>query len=171
VADGVILGGGATTAAVLAGLEHVERGARAAGRNVGEVAVVLWQPFCAAGDEGAARVAVKAYVARAVIGALAIELPRSARRTVERIREAYDYGQHMARDASFHELVPDELVGDFAIAGSLEACRSRIEALARLPVAQLAVVPYTAEGASRAQMLSTFVDLARVSARPRPEPG
>ena len=97
VADGVIVLVGVQPDRVRRALERVHAGARAAGRDPGGLDVVLWVPCAVSGDEGEARDAVKAHVARAVNRPLPFELDDAERRVVAEIRGAYDYARHMDR--------------------------------------------------------------------------
>ena len=56
-------------------------------------------------------------------------IDEKAQRVVAEIRRAYNYYQHMEPQASQAQVIPDWLVGHFAIAGPPVECRSRVEAL------------------------------------------
>ena len=64
-------------------------------------------------------------------------------------------------EAPYGDLVPDELIDQFAIAGSPDECRLRVQEIAGSGVDQLAVVPFGPSGQDRATVFSDFMALAR----------
>jgi 5,10-methylenetetrahydromethanopterin reductase len=91
--------------------------------------VTFWVPFAVAEDPAEAREDVKSYVARSLRHPLPAELTPLERETAERVREAYAYGQHLAPGAKHARLVPDEIVEDWAVAGTPAECREQLERL------------------------------------------
>jgi 5,10-methylenetetrahydromethanopterin reductase len=80
---------------------------------------------------------------------------------VRRLKDAYDYYRHLEAEAPYGDLVPDELVDQFAIAGNPDECRLRVREIAASGIDQLAVVPFCPFGQDRATMFSDFMALAR----------
>jgi 5,10-methylenetetrahydromethanopterin reductase len=156
VADGVILLVGIQPDRVRRALDVVRAGARAAGRDPGALDLVLWVPCAVSGDEGEARLAVKAHVARAVNRPLPFELDEAERRVVAGIREAYDYAQHMDRASAQARVVPAWLVDRFAIAGGPAACRAALDGLRDTGIRQLAIIPYGPGPGGRAATMRAF---------------
>lgn len=153
VADGVVACVGVDRRLIDAALAHVATGAREAGRSTDDIRVVLWTAV-AIEDEGvAARDLVRAFTASVVIPPLVGELDQAELEAVDAIRARYDYEEHMRTDAEHRELVPDALVRQFAVAGTVDECREQIEPIFAYPIDQLSVVPFVAPGGSRANLM------------------
>lgn len=155
VADGVIMMVGVAESMVRAAIERVHAGAVAAGRDPLQIDLVLWTA-CAVSDRAPerARAAVRANVARASIRKLPLALPPAQAAIVDRIRAAYDYAFHSDPRAPHGELVPDELVDDFAVAGTSEECAERLRVLAKLPLSALALALPDADFDDRGTVLA-----------------
>lgn len=157
VADGVILMNGVSEPRLSAAIDVVRTAADAAGRDPAEVRVVVWTACVAADDERAAIDAVKYNVARAVLRAMPGEPDERVTSTAARLRARYDYDEHGRPDAGFAELVPDELVPLFALAGSPADVRRRIRELAALDVAELALaIPHVPSVAARESIVASI---------------
>ncbi|MGI8607050.1 MAG: LLM class flavin-dependent oxidoreductase [Gaiellaceae bacterium] len=91
--------------------------------------LTFWVPFAVADESAPAREAVKSYVARSLRHPLPAELTPLEQEAAERIRASYSYEQHLAPDADHARLVPDEIVADWAIAGTPDDCRKQLERL------------------------------------------
>ncbi|MGH7846349.1 MAG: LLM class flavin-dependent oxidoreductase [Candidatus Binatia bacterium] len=126
IADGVIILVGIADDYIRQALERIRAGAHSAGRDFKEIDLVLWVP-CAASDKLPAREAVKAHVARAVAHPLPFVLDEKEKRVLDEIRKAYNYYQHMERQASQAQVIPDWLVDKFAIAGTAKECRAQVQ--------------------------------------------
>ncbi len=103
--------------------------------------VVWWVPIAAAEDPAQARADVKSYVARSLRHPLPAELTDVERETAERIRASYEYGQHLAPGAAHAEHVPDEIVADWAVAGTPGECRDQLRRLDLRPGERIGLVP------------------------------
>lgn len=102
--------------------------------------VVWWVPIAVADDPADAREDVKPYVARSLRHPLPAELTPVEREAAEKIRASYEYGRHLAPGAHA-DLVPDEIVADWAVAGTADECRERLAALALSPGERVGLVP------------------------------
>jgi 5,10-methylenetetrahydromethanopterin reductase len=155
VADGVIIMVGVAEPMVRAAIERIHAGAAAAGRDPATIDLVLWTA-CAVSDRApeAARAAVRANVARASIRKLPLSLSPTHSVVVERIRGAYDYAYHSNPRAPHADLVPDTLVGDFAVAGTSEECADRLRLLTKLPLSAIALALPAADFDDRGTMLA-----------------
>ncbi len=159
IADGVIMLVGTTPRQVRKAIDRVDAGAQAAGRNVRDLQLVLWVP-CAVSGTRPARDAVKAHVARVVAHPLPFALDPEEERVLGDIRRAYDYYQHMEQGAAQAKVIPDWLVDRFAIAGTVQECRTRIEALRDTGISQVAIIPYGVGGDGRDATLRGFAEAA-----------
>lgn len=158
VADGVILLVGTDPAMVRAALTEVDAGAQAVGRSRADLHVILWAPVAIEDDAAIALDQVRAHVARTVLRPIDVELTADEQAAVERIREQYDYYAHMVPGSPHAQLVTDDLVRRFALAGTTEECRAQANALAEAGVDQLAMVPFPGHDSLPA-LLERFVDL------------
>ena len=145
LADIVMLQVGTHPSAVGWAIEHVHAGARDAGRDPMDVDISLlcgmwvshdqrealdktrWSAACAANhlDNVARRVPDHG-------------MPEELTRIVAVRRDHYDYYEgHLDSSAEHTEYLTDEMIGDFAIAGSADHCLARIRELRELGVAEI----------------------------------
>jgi 5,10-methylenetetrahydromethanopterin reductase len=106
--------------------------------------VVWWLPVAAADDPAQAREDVKAYVARSLRHPLPAQLTPVEREAADQIRASYDYRRHLEPGA-FAGLVPDEILADWAVAGTPAACREQLERLELEPGERIGLVPMGSE--------------------------
>jgi 5,10-methylenetetrahydromethanopterin reductase len=155
LADGVIMMVGIRPAMVRAAIAHVHAGAGRAGRDPAAVRLVLWTACLVSDDSpGAAVEAVKANVARAVLRRLPLAVEGLESTGLAAIRAAYDYARHSDPEAPHARLVPDRLVGDFAIAGATERCARQLACLAGLGLHEIALAVPDAGFDDRAALLA-----------------
>jgi 5,10-methylenetetrahydromethanopterin reductase len=155
IADGIIVLVGVADEYIAHAREKIAAGARAAGRKLDDINLVLWVP-CAVSDKAAAKDAVKAHVARVVAHPLPYVLDPKEQKVLEEIRKTYDYYHHMDQQANHADVIPDWLVDKFAIAGTVDQCRAQIERIKKTGIQQIAIIPYSAPGGSREETLRGF---------------
>ena len=155
IADGIIVLVGVADEYIAHARERIAAGAKAAGRKVEDVNLVLWVP-CAVSDTAPAKDAVKAHVARVVAHPLPYVLDPTEQKVLEEIRKTYDYYHHMDQQANHAEVIPDWLVDKFAIAGSVAECRAQIERIKKTGIQQIAIIPYSPPGGSREESIRGF---------------
>ena len=155
IADGIIVLVGVADEYIAHARERIAAGAKAAGRKVEDVNLVLWVP-CAVSDTAPAKDAVKAHVARVVAHPLPYVLDPTEQKVLEEIRKTYDYYHHMDQQANHAEVIPDWLVDKFAIAGSVAECRAQIERIKKSGIQQIAIIPYSPPGGSREETIRGF---------------
>ena len=161
IADGVIMLVGIDPVFIQAGINAVEKGLRASERQRADFEVVLWTPTAILEDGAAARALVKAHVARILIRPLPAEFDLDVTRDVEKIRESYNYYQHMRTDATHRNYVPDSLVPSFALAGDPNECARQLNRIVNSGIDQIAIVPYVPQGADRGTVLRSFAQLTQ----------
>jgi 5,10-methylenetetrahydromethanopterin reductase len=164
IADGVILLVGTNPVFIDAGVANIEKGARAAGRSLDDIDIVLWTPTAVLAEGDEARQLVKSHVARVAMHPLPAQLDADAMAAIEQVRAAYDYRKHMSSAADHSELVPDSLVEHFAIAGTAEECAEQIRRISATAVNEIAVVPYVPAGQGRESAIHAFSEAAAVAA-------
>ena len=154
LADGVIILVGVDPPRVRQAIQTIEAGARAAGRRLADIDLVLWAP-CAVADSGA-RDVVKAHVARVLAHPLPFAISPEEAKVLDDIRRAYDYYQHMAPGASQAMVVPDWLVDKFAVAGTPAEIQAGVDRVRDTGIKQVAIIPYGAGGGDREATLRRF---------------
>jgi 5,10-methylenetetrahydromethanopterin reductase len=159
VADGVILLVGVDPVAVRAAIQQISASASAAGRRPEDIHVVLWAPVAIDADAGAARDRVRAHVARTLLRPVAVDLTADEQAAVQAIRDHYDYAAHMVPGSAHARLVPDQLVGRFAIAGTAEDCREQLDALTGAGVGEIAAIPFPRPDEPVERLLERFAAL------------
>jgi 5,10-methylenetetrahydromethanopterin reductase len=155
IADGIIVLVGVADDYLRQAKERIEAGAKAAGRKLGDINLVLWVP-CAVSDKSPAKDAVKAHVARVVAHPQPYVLDEKEQEVLADIRKTYDYYHHMEQEADHAEVIPDWLVDKFAIAGTVVECRTQVERIKKSGIQQIAIIPYGATGEDRADTLRGF---------------
>jgi len=155
IADGIIVLVGVADEYIAHAKEKIAEGARAAGRKLEDIDLVLWVP-CAVSDKAPAKDAVKAHVARVVAHPLPYVLDPNEQKVLEEIRKTYDYYHHMDQEANHAEVIPDWLVDKFAIAGTVDQCRTQVKRIKKSGIQQIAIILYSAFGGSREEMLRGF---------------
>ncbi|WP_458315543.1 LLM class flavin-dependent oxidoreductase [Mycolicibacterium brisbanense] len=159
IADGVIVLVGTAPRFIEAALATIEAGAADSGRTLDDIHIVLWTPTAIDEDRTKARDLVRAHVSRVAIRPLPAKVEPSLEQAIDRIRDSYDYYQHMNTEASHADLVPDELVDLFALAGTPDECAQRLKEIEVLGVDQVSIVPFVRPGESRAPTIRTFAEI------------
>ena len=155
IADGIIVLVGVADEYIAHAREKIAAGAKAAGRKLEDINLVLWVP-CAVSETVSAKDAVKAHVARVVAHPLPYVLDPNEQKVLEEIRKTYDYYHHMDQQANHAEVIPDWLVDKFAIAGTVAECRAYIERIKKTGIQQIAIIPYSPPGGSREETIRGF---------------
>jgi 5,10-methylenetetrahydromethanopterin reductase len=155
IADGIIILVGVADDYIEHAQEKITAGAKAAGRRLEDINIVLWVP-CAVSDTSPAKDAVKAHVARVVAHPLPYVLDPREQKVLEEIRKTYDYYHHMDQQANHAEVIPDWLVDKFAIAGTVAESRAQIERIKKTGIQQIAIIPYSPLGGSREETIRGF---------------
>ena len=155
IADGIIVLVGVADDYIAHAQEKIAAGAKAAGRQLADINLVLWVP-CAVSETANAKDAVKAHVARVVAHPLPYVLDPQEQKVLEEIRKTYDYYHHMDQQANHADVIPDWLVEKFAIAGTAAQCKAQIERIKKTGVQQIAIIPYSPPGGSREETIRGF---------------
>ena len=99
---------------------------------------------------GKPRDAVKAHVARILKRRLPFELDPDIMEVVRKIRATYEYYRHMVPGSAHSEIVPDDLVEKFAIAGTPTEAREQVRRLAEAGVVdEIAIIPHAQQPRDR----------------------
>jgi 5,10-methylenetetrahydromethanopterin reductase len=166
IGDGAIVLVGVDPQFLQASRRELEAGAREVGTSLKEkkFRVVCWTPCSILDDGRAARRAVKAHVARVLKRPLPFELDAEAMEVVKRIRQEYEYYEHMVVGTTHGDSVPDEMVERFAIAGTPKEAREQIERLAASGlVDEIAIIPHTQDPRDRDRIVKLVGDMLPLS--------
>jgi len=155
IADGIIVLVGVADEYIAHAKEKIAAGAKAAGRKLEDINLVLWVP-CAVSDSSPAKDAVKAHVARVVAHPLPYVLDPNEQKVLAEIRKTYDYYHHMDQQANHAEVIPDWLVDKFAVAGTVDQCRAQIARIKKTAIQQIAIIPYSCPGEDREATIRGF---------------
>jgi len=115
-------------------IAHVREGEREAGKPAGATRILLWTTVAVDEDAAIARAAVRGAVARRAMNTLGRrqQLAAADSEALTRLQAVYDTQRHGTTAAyDLAELVPEDWIDRFAIAGTPEAVRNRIEQAAR----------------------------------------
>jgi 5,10-methylenetetrahydromethanopterin reductase len=156
IGDGAIVLVGVDPAFLRASRQELEAGAAESGKTLKEKGfrVVCWTPCSILDDGRAARGAVKAHVARILKRKLPFELDGATMEVVNKIRQQYEYYEHMVVGTAHGELVSDDLVERFAIAGTPAEARDQLERLAASGlVDEIAIIPHTQDPKDRDRII------------------
>lgn len=156
MADGVILLVGTDPHTISRALDIVAEGAREGGRRLEDLHTVLWAPTAIREDGVSARDLIRPHVASAVMQKLKFELPAEDMTTVETIRAAYNYYEHMVPGSAQARLVTDALVDRFSLAGTPQECRDKFDAVAETGIRQVSIIPFVAPGEDRSATMEGF---------------
>ena len=166
VADGCIVAGGIDDGYVDFVCEQLDRGAAEVGRDLrADGFQVVMQVACAVNKDGElARSWVKPAAARKFVQAIpadfAATLTPAEREAANRIRQEYDYYEHMRAGGKHEDIVPDSLMSRFTIAGTPAECRAQLERLLRGwrgRVHQLGIFPLSPTPEGRETTLRLFM--------------
>ena len=149
VADGVILQI-ASPVVIKWCIEQVKKGAEKAGRSMDDIEVVAAASCCIGDDAEYCLNMVRPFPAvvsnhiKDVLKTIARdEMPEELARVADLIKD-YDYNAHSVPGASHAEAVPDEMVRDYTIVGTIAECREKVAQLKDAGVTQV-VIYNTAE--------------------------
>jgi 5,10-methylenetetrahydromethanopterin reductase len=138
IADGVVVMGAATPELTQWQLDHVARGAAAAGRSLNDVFVDLWFAISISDDRDRALHDVRPWAtSQARWFSTWRELPavlRPFQKDFETAARGYDFSAHLSRHRDNAEDVSEAFVDWVAVAGPLEACAAKIRPLLDLKV-------------------------------------
>lgn len=157
IGDGVIVTRQAQPGETLSAmLKCVNDGRAARGDADAPFRTCLSAPVAVDADRRRAFHAVRPHVASTLRARLHWELSDAASEAREQIIAAYDFYQHMNPAALHADLVPDEVVIQFAIAGTPEECIAQSVSLFEAGIDEITTRPYGIDGASRATSMELF---------------
>jgi 5,10-methylenetetrahydromethanopterin reductase len=79
-----------------------------------------------------------------------------AQQAQQQLRASYDYYQHMSRQPRYAEVIPDEIVPEFALAGTPDECVQQLRGLVTQGFHEITLCPYAIDGGTRADMIGAL---------------
>jgi 5,10-methylenetetrahydromethanopterin reductase len=142
-------------------IEQVRAGEEEAGRPRGATRIMFWTTACVDPDRDAARAAVRGSVARRAMNTynrIQDELPSEDREALARLSEAHHKGYIW--DQGYTDLVPERWIDRFAVAGSPEEVRARLERALADGADEISMILMSARGGGRGatDQLTLFAD-------------
>ncbi|MFQ5912637.1 MAG: LLM class flavin-dependent oxidoreductase [Nitrospinota bacterium] len=151
--DGVIASVGATYKVLRYVVETVHQAAEGAGRDPKSVDIVVQIGCDVSEDREQARRNVRTYVARRPIAAVPLEKTGFTAEEARRFKKAYNYQEHMRIDAKHADLVPEEWIDHFSLAGTPGEVVEKLDPFVRAGVNQVFLLSTTRESKS---LIRTF---------------
>jgi len=110
---------------------------------------------CVSSERGQALDAVRSHVAQGLMSPLA-RLGPAAAKARETLASSYNTYDHMHPGARHAHVVPDEVIQEFAIAGTPEDCVRQARAMFDDGVDEITIRPYALPGHSRLETIEAF---------------
>ena len=156
VGDSVLVGSFASPRAVSWALEHVKKGAARTARDYEAIPKVSWLYTSVSPDAAAARNAVRVGVAVAMSGSYNILDKIGADLPVEVTDFLRERGYRFDREqlTELGALLPEELLDDFSVAGTVEEVVAKLTAIGRLGIGEAALWPFPAGGQTMEESLA-----------------
>ena len=155
IGDGIILCTGTSRADFQKAMGIVEKGRKESVQNGGNFSIIFMMPAAIHADREKAFAAVRPHVARTLLS-YPWELSKAAAQAKKKVEESYNYWEHMNPAALHRELIPDEVVPEFAIAGTAADCRQQVIGLFEQGIDQLHIRPYGVADAPRSSTIEAF---------------
>ncbi|MFI5266578.1 MAG: LLM class flavin-dependent oxidoreductase [Chloroflexota bacterium] len=153
IGDGVVMAGQMGHPEVRReALERVQAGRPG---QAGEFLVCAGVAACVSREPGAALDAVRSHVAQGLLSPLA-RLGTAAASARETLASSYNTYDHMHPGARHAGVVPDEVIPEFAIAGTPEDCVRQAKAIFEAGIDEITIRPYALPGETRLRMIEAF---------------
>src|SRR5262249_10965324 len=110
---------------------------------------------CVSADRNEALNAVRSHVAQGLSSPLA-RLSQAALEARAILPTSYNTYDHMHPDAAHAEVVPEEVIPEFAIAGTADDCVGYCKAAFESGVDEITIRPYALPGKSRLEQIEAF---------------
>ena len=164
IADGVLIGGLASEPGLAYAHARIDEGVTKSGR-VDRPTRGVWLHTAVADDPVAARAAVRNIVvgvlisSKSVIAEVGVPIPQHLLSALDGVA----YGVNNPEMQHVAEMIDDEVLSHFAVAGTPREVGIRMHELARLGIDHVAIVPWLAEGQTFEQFLAGLSAAARTS--------
>jgi 5,10-methylenetetrahydromethanopterin reductase len=157
IGDGAILTGRARAGPVLdLMLGELRAGREGAGRADRPFQTCLGVATAVDDDRERALAAVRPHVAASALVHPRWPLSEAAREASARVQGVYTYDEHMSPSDKFAALIPDEVVQEFAIAGTPDECIAQARDLFAAGIDEITIRPFALAGGTRAATTEAF---------------
>ena len=155
VADEVVIGSFASPRAVNWALEHVQRGAARTARDFQAIPKVSWLYTALSPNSQAAREAVRVGVAVAMSGSFNIldKIGADVPSAVTNFMTERGYRFDREQLSELGALLPEALLDDFSLAGTVDDVIEKLTAIGRLGINEAALWPFPIQGQSLEETL------------------
>ena len=130
------------------GMRWLREGAESTGRNVDELEVIQYFPFCCDANSSKAKDATKPLIALFLAGEFGLyerqePVMRSLRDYMDSVSpdQYRDIFSRLQKGGDPTKVIPDTLVDELAIAGTPEECAARLKAFAEVGLTEAALLP------------------------------
>jgi 5,10-methylenetetrahydromethanopterin reductase len=157
IGDGMLITGRARAGPTLDAMLRCAREGRAASASPERpFAVYVGVAAAIHADRATAIAAVRPHVVASALRRPLWPLSEAARAASEAVQAVYSPFDHMSPTDKYEGLVPDEVVTEYAIAGTPEECRAQVRALFAAGVDEITIRPYAVDGQPRSATTEIF---------------
>ena len=158
VGDGVIIARASIKSNMLTDmLDCVNAGRKFREKEEPDFKTFLSLPVCVDTDKRKAIEAVRPHVARSILTPL-WELSKLAAETLKNLEQQYNNYEHLHPTANHADIIPDEVVPEYAIAGTPADCKDEVVRLLEGNIDQITIRPYSPKGVPRSVMIQKFAE-------------
>ena len=160
MADGVVVASYASEEGIRWGIDHVAKGAARGGRSLEDIELMSWLYTSVSDDGDRARDAVRTGVAvamwgsREILAKIGVTLPDD----VLRFMDEHSYGHAPGLTGTLGRMLPDELLGQFSLAGTPAEVTERLIRIARMGIGHAAFWIFPPEGESIYAVLEPLLE-------------
>ena len=155
IGDGVIFFTGRSRSVFQEALDYVRAGLKERRLPRENFQIIFGKPVAIHPDRKKALAAVRPHVARTLL-TYPWDMSEAAKTAEKKLEATYNYYEHMSPSALHAEVIPDEVVAEFAIAGTPAECQEQVVELFDQGIDQLHIRPYGVNGAPRSATIETF---------------
>lgn len=155
IGDGVIFSTGRSRSSFQITMGHIQAGLEERTLPKDHFQRMLMRAVAIDADRKKALAAVRPHVARPLLS-YPWDMSEAAATAKKKLVASYDYNEHMSPTALHRELIPDEVVREFALAGTPADCREQVVELFEQDIDQLHIRPYGVDGAPRSIAIEAF---------------
>lgn len=154
IADGVIISAGTPDSGLQKAIGHIHAGLKERTLPKDNFQIIFMRDAAIHADWKKALAAVSPHVARNLL--IYPDVSEAAALVKKELQAAYKNNEHMSPDATHGQLIPDELITDFAIAGTAADCREQAIKLFEQGIDQLVIRLCGVDGAPRSAAIEAF---------------
>jgi 5,10-methylenetetrahydromethanopterin reductase len=151
IGDGVIISAGTPRSSLRKTMDYIHAGLKERTLPKDNFQIIFMRDAAIHADRKKALAAVRPHVARNLLTYADVS---EAATTVKKELQA----GYMSRDATHGELISDEVIPEFAIAGTAADCREQVIKLFGQGIDQLAIRLYSVDGALRSDAIEAFAN-------------